>query len=243
MSHTSISPFKMRRNAPASTLAKRPRFARASKKKSPGSKIRGMVTVPRSVNTFGGGPFPNKYRCSLSYSELVTVTVTTGHGEQLFACNGLFDPNTTGTGHQPLYFDQLMAIYDHYTVINSSCKATICDGSATAWTTTMFLDDDATTGTTTAGNLPLERPGCVSMISVPLAETKSLRKSWSSTATFGSNPMDDTTMQGSSTQNPSELTHFVTHFFDPLLASHTLLVRFDLRFDTIFDELVSMGLS
>jgi len=233
----------MRRNVAPTTLAKRSRTAAPVKKKSPGSKLVGLVNIPRSMNTYGGGPFPNKYRCFMRYSELLTVAVTTGHGEQLMSCNGLFDPNITGTGHQPLYFDQLGAIYDHYTVINSTAKFTICDGSATAWTVSLFIDDDTTTGTATGGNLPLERPGSVSIISTPLQQAKSISKRWSSTATFGSNPLDDTTMQGSPTQNPSEQSYFVAHFFDPLLANHTLLVRVDMTFDVIWDELVSMTIS
>jgi len=195
------------------------------------------------MNTYGGGPFPNKYRCFMRYSEDIDITVTTGHGEHLMSANGMFDPNITGTGHQPLYFDQLAAIYDHYTVLNSTCKFTITDGSAAAWTISMYIDDDTTTGTTTSANLPLERPGSVSVVCVPLNYNKPIRKRWSAVSTFGSNPMDDTTMQGSGTQNPSEQSYFVAHFFDALLNSHTLNVRVDMTFDVVWDELVSIPIS
>ncbi|AYP28840.1 MAG: putative capsid protein [Circoviridae sp.] len=37
----------------------------------------------------------------------------------VFSANGLYDPDITGTGHQPGGFDQLMAMYDQYTVIGA----------------------------------------------------------------------------------------------------------------------------
>lgn len=41
-------------------------------------------------------------------------TVLTYH---LFRANGIFDPDVTGTGHQPLYRDQVADLYTNYTVI------------------------------------------------------------------------------------------------------------------------------
>ena len=36
----------------------------------------------------------------------------------------MFHPDKSSVGHQPMYFDQLQAIYDHFTVINSRIKVT-----------------------------------------------------------------------------------------------------------------------
>jgi len=39
-----------------------------------------------------------------------------------FSANGMFDPNITGTGHQPIGFDQMMLFYEQYTVMSSSIE-------------------------------------------------------------------------------------------------------------------------
>ncbi len=39
-----------------------------------------------------------------------------------FSANGMFDPNITGTGHQPIGFDQQMLLYEQATVVRSSIE-------------------------------------------------------------------------------------------------------------------------
>lgn len=41
-----------------------------------------------------------------------------------FSANGLYDPDVSGIGHQPRYFDSEMLSYDHYMVIGSKIKVT-----------------------------------------------------------------------------------------------------------------------
>ncbi len=74
------------------------------------------------VNKFGTG-FPTKLRARLKYAEHVNVTSSTsGVGNYQFRLNSLFDPNETGAGSQPRYFDQLCndTLYDVYLV--NSCR-------------------------------------------------------------------------------------------------------------------------
>jgi len=75
--------------------------------------------------------FPARYKCMLRYQEQVYVTSTSGAvGSYVFSANGLFDPNITGTGHQPAGFDQMMVSYEHYTVVRSRIMVTFSNGTA-----------------------------------------------------------------------------------------------------------------
>lgn len=68
----------------------------------------------------------------MSTSQIVTMKYVTqitidppigGVGTHVFTANGIFDPDITGTGHQPMGRDEWATFYDHYTVIGSKCKA------------------------------------------------------------------------------------------------------------------------
>lgn len=72
-------------------------------------------------NRVGTDPFPPTYLARLTYVARfkVTPTVADTLTYHLFSCNGMFDPDITGSGHQPLGFDQLMALYNNYEVLGS----------------------------------------------------------------------------------------------------------------------------
>ncbi len=64
--------------------------------------------------------FPHSVRKRLTYSTNFSVTGTSGAaGAYVFSANGPFDPDITGTGHQPMGFDQMMLYYEHYIGISA----------------------------------------------------------------------------------------------------------------------------
>lgn len=58
-----------------------------------------------------------RYREELSWTQISGLT-----GVNVYRGNSLFDPDLTGTGGQPYFFDQWAALYDRYRVIGSSIK-------------------------------------------------------------------------------------------------------------------------
>jgi len=73
-------------------------------------------------------------RATLRYSANVTVTsasVFEAVGTHVFSANGAYDPDITGAGSQPRGFDELMALYDHYTVTASRVKVRYTNNSTT----------------------------------------------------------------------------------------------------------------
>lgn len=68
--------------------------------------------------------FPTKIITILRYIQTNTLTSTTGGiATQVFRMNGPFDPDVTGIGHQPMYWDRYAAIYQSYRVLGSRITA------------------------------------------------------------------------------------------------------------------------
>lgn len=65
----------------------------------------------------------------LPYAELLNRTPGTATDEYQFNLNSLFDPNRTGTGHQPLGFDQWATFYNRYRVLGVDVRATFATTS------------------------------------------------------------------------------------------------------------------
>lgn len=75
------------------------------------------------VSTLAG--FPQEYKTTLRYKEAINLDPTAGQFKTyVYRANGLYDPNYTGTGHQPMGYDNLATLYSHYCVTKSRMKFT-----------------------------------------------------------------------------------------------------------------------
>lgn len=89
-------------------------------------------------------PFPAKARALLRYSQVITLTTSTGLTDlNIFRAASIFDPDWTGTGHQPYGHDTYQSIYNHYMVDSATLTMTpITTGSSQIFG--ISLTDDTT---------------------------------------------------------------------------------------------------
>lgn len=127
--------------------------AKAKRGNRAGANYNSFLTIPRTM--WGNNPFPPSRRGTLTYSEMVTLTTGSGvFGTQAqFRLNSLYDPNSTGAGHQPNGFDELSTAYSKYRV--DACRWTLLfttPGAANDIKCAVIVQPNATAGLT-SGNL------------------------------------------------------------------------------------------
>lgn len=98
--------------------------------------------IPRGLSGFA-----REQIRTLCYTDSFTLSNTAGVlTEYQFRANSLYDPNFSGTGHQPFGFDQIAAFYNHYDVLSSTIKVSMIApnaGYTTAVVTGVYLSDDS----------------------------------------------------------------------------------------------------
>lgn len=89
-----------------------------------------------------------KLKTTLRYVDTISIDPgSAGIASHVFMANGLYDTDVTGTGHQPLGFDELAALYTQYRVTSSDIKVTpVSAGTASTVPALIgvFRDSDAT---------------------------------------------------------------------------------------------------
>ena len=89
------------------------------KARRPWSRTVATYRVPKPIRTFGrissrDGVYGlgQSFRTKLKYVEAVVLQSVAGAvGRNVFSPQNMFDPNNTGTGHQPMFWDQFTSIW------------------------------------------------------------------------------------------------------------------------------------
>jgi len=189
--------------------------------------------------------FPVRVQKKLPYFESAfTITGTAGViGSYIFSANGAYDPNISGTGHQPLGFDTMMTYYEQYVVVASRITVECCGNGIQAGTFSISLSPD-----TTAPALPdVVENGLVVMKTIDGRGTNgtgqrigSLSLSCDVAKYFGrkskADLVDDANMSGTVASNPAEQVYFTvaawgfSSFSDNTSFAMTALIEYDVVF-------------
>lgn len=196
---------------------------------------------------FGLG-FPNMAVVKHRYAQNFDIVSTSGAITFLqFCCNGMWDPYITGAGHQPLYFDQLTTIYDHYCVTSAKIKVQVVPLFATEYgfTAGILLNDaDATTGLTT-GNTCIEQNRCQVWrmgSGTNGTQVAPMYADWNCYKEFGPDPLDDPSLSGSSSANPTETTNFLI-WYEGISATTNAQVQVEIEYTATWHELKKVAAS
>jgi len=183
--------------------------------------------------------FNTAIRKRLTYYDTATLTATSGVlNSYVFAVNGLYDPNVTGTGHQPAGFDQMMVFFDHYVVINAKATVTWFNVSTSGVTGQVALSLNSTV-TPVTDPIVLCETGFVTRDYLNVLGSDDAIKTMSlscNVSRFQGVPQirDDPELWGSAASNPTELSFFNLSVWDPnagtVTTRFTILIEFDAWF-------------
>lgn len=224
------------------TYRKTQKLATIRRKKQNRKKyVRQNQAVGRSVG------FPKTLKFHHRYVETFSLTASGTAGIYRMNANGMYDPNYTGTGHQPMYFDQLSAIYNHYTVIGSKITYRITPTAETnvALVYQLHLNDDVT-----SPDQYMDRIGEFSgtrknlLIAPKDNRTRTLTMKWSAKKTFGGSVLGNDLLQGSSAANPTENSFYQLNII-PADVSTTVnfYIQAFIEYIVIWDELKDIAQS
>lgn len=164
--------------------------------------------------------FPPFVTKRLRYSTTFAGATTGGAitSTQVFRANDLFDPDFTGTGHQPMGFDQLIQWYNHFCVVWA--KITLIVKNTAASAPTVCLRIDGSSSALTVIDRIVEVGGCVTEtleVKGAYGANKSLTIAADICKLQGVNRAAitaDATLRGDAATSPTEVTYFHITMWD-----------------------------
>lgn len=190
-----------------------------TKKKTYKKKQQQLVKRPnprlnRDNVVFGNG-FPKKICVTHKYSDMVIMNSTSGSfATFLWSANGMYDPNVTAGGHQPMLFDQIGLAYDHWVVIASKATfkfmprdVTTASGQCPVAITVMYNDDVSLISNSPIVNA--EQTGSkIRFLQMDPSSSLTMTKTFSAEKTYGKGVLANNKLQGTPTTNPIEQTFY-----------------------------------
>ncbi len=153
--------------------------------------------------------FGNRKTVKLRYQDnfQLQVGVSSVPNTLVFRANSVFDPDQSGTGHQPRGFDQIMPLFQHFTVIGSKCSVwfSIPNADEVNQPIVCGIDLRAIPQIQTTLNNLIEDRNCRYMVQSPNSSATLLENKFSAKGFFSvTNPLDRGNLRGNGTTNPIE---------------------------------------
>lgn len=200
---------------------------------------------PRRDRLLRAAIFQGASRRKLFYYEPTLSLSGTGGilKNYFYSCNGAYDPNITGTGHQPCGYDQMMSFYNQATVMKSSISVVFYNGGGGPVRVAIHLTPDTSTSTDVYkvmenGQLTTS---VLSQIGIPV-QIFEHHLSCDVRKYFGRSKnaremLNDDKLYSTASANPTEQCYFAISTWDPYAATNTL-VYFDvfIEMDMVFWE-------
>lgn len=169
------------------------------------------LSLYRTPAMWRGTGFPPRLKFKLRYVYNNTQTSTAGALDVFHICaNGIYNPNTGG--HQPLYFDEIMGIYNHWVVISSRIKLTASldtNASTSGALLVVFLNDDNTVSPLDIRTLAEQSEAkCSRIAAVGNVNPTVVYNTYSAYKTFGSGLEANAALKGTAASNPSETSYY-----------------------------------
>lgn len=230
------------RSRSTSTYAKRARIGGGPSFAYPRFRTLSSATAPA---------IPRTFRAKLTYCEYLTINPGPGvAGTTQVSCNGIYDPNVSGVGHQPSGFDQLIAIYGEYIVVAARIKCWFRNLSSYSGGSPCLVGIYMSRSTTTSTDWrEYVENGNGTYTVLDALETGNALKSLTHTCDMnkeaGHNIMDDEGYSGTSASNPAEQRYWqiVVNPFDNASDLGNIQIWCEINYDVVFRDRVRNGLS
>lgn len=186
--------------------------------------------------------FPKQMRQTLTYSEatVVNLLATVGTiGSFRIRANSLFDPRVALGGHQPMGFDQLMAIYSKFCVVGAKITAYVGPaGASTFLYGSMGINvvDPASTLVTNITDAIESQFSTWKNFNVSI--TNKMQLGFDSSRYFGIKDIqDDDTLTGTAVADCTKQAYFdIWVASDTGVAGQNVTVTFNVEYDALFFE-------
>lgn len=153
---------------------------------------------------FGSLPTITKMRYTDAFSLTSTAGVLATH---FFRWNSIYDPDATGTGHQPMGYVEWATFYNHYTVLGAKIRILgTVENDSNLYRVGLLTTDDTTIPYTTADGLVEAGKRPYRLMNGLENKTFDVSLKWSAKKFFGLKDVQDNDEVGAAIgSNPAEL--------------------------------------